>query len=111
MTKEVVTTFDKDNIPAKHIQLGPLLISPEYFSERMIEIVDMALSKRMVGELKIANIIDKDGILLDDPRRCNWRSTIAQTASEINDSLVADESPLSEVINVAWGMHGMARDG
>eukprot|EP00978_Attheya_sp_CCMP212_P004397 scaffold9605_cov45-Attheya_sp.AAC.5 len=108
--KEVVTAFDKENIPAKHIQLGPLLISPEYFSER-IETVDMALSKRMVGELKIANIIDKDGILLDDPRRCNWRSAIAQTASEISDSLVADESPLSEVINVAWGMHEMARDG
>jgi hypothetical protein len=48
--------------------------------------------------------------LRNDPRRSDWRSVLAPFAASMGDSMVADKSALSEVLNVAWGMHEMSRD-
>jgi hypothetical protein len=55
-------------------------------------------------------MIDEDGFLSQDPRRSDWRS-ILQDYAKGGDSLVADRSPLSEVLNAASGMHEMTRNG
>lgn len=52
-------------------------------------------------------------MLVDDPRHTDWRSAVQQAMSAASaqhpalaaQSLVADESPISELINVAWAQH------
>jgi len=73
--------------------------------------VESDLSKQMVQDLKDAKLIDDNGLLEIDPRKSDWRPVLQKHADKINDSMIADASPISEVMNVAWGMHEMARDG
>jgi hypothetical protein len=93
----------------KHIQLPALLISsPSFFSER-IPNLPMSRSTSIVNSLKKDGYIDDVGFLLQDPRQSDWRLAVRQFSG--SDNLIADESPLSEVMNVAYGMHEMTRDG
>jgi hypothetical protein len=93
----------------KHIQLPALQISsPSFFSER-IPNLPMSRSTSIVNSLKKDGYIDDVGFLLQDPRQSDWRLAVRQFSG--SDNLIADESPLSEVMNVAYGMHEMTRDG
>ena len=57
-------------------------------------------------------------MLVDDPRQTNWRAAISPALRAAlpgarpgaGDSLVPDESCLSEVLNVAWGVHEIFGD-
>jgi len=61
-------------------------------------------------------MLTPEGKLKSDPRRTDWRSTFARNEAAqaavkaSNDSLVADRSALSEVLNVAWAMHELVGD-
>jgi hypothetical protein len=46
-----------------------------------------------------------NGMLADDPRRTGWRTVLLPHIPSSIDSLVADESPVSEVLNAAYAMH------
>jgi len=96
-----------EGVPARHIRLPPLQIAPDFFAQR-IGVQYTERSKQMVGLMKEKGML-KDGYLTEDPRSSEWRSLLGQFALE--DSMVNDLSPLSEVLNVAWGMHEMSRDG
>jgi hypothetical protein len=62
--------------------------------------------------LKQAGYIDhNDGRLTLDPRHSDWRSIVQPHIPISQDSLTADASPISEVMNAAYGMHEMAREG
>ena len=52
----------------------------------------------------------KDGFLTQDSRESDWRSHLASLALE-QDPLVLNKSAISSILNVAWGMHEMSRDG
>ena len=69
-------------------------------------------SKAMVGALRAANYLDpQTHSLVDDPRQSNWRDVLRAHVPESKDNFVADESPVSEVMNVARAMHELSRDG
>ena len=63
----------------------------------------------MVDALKKNGLL-QDGFLTQDPRRFDWRPHLAPLALK-NDTLVPDQSEILEVLNCAWGMHEMTRDG
>ena len=44
-------------------------------------------------------------MLVDDPCRTNWRDALRPVIPEAVDSLVADASPVSEILNAAWARH------
>ena len=46
-----------------------------------------------------------NGMLADDPRRTGWWTVLLPHIPSSIDSLVADESPVSEVLNAAYAMH------
>lgn len=104
-------------IRSRHIRLPSLPIRPNYFSSR-VPGIDLEESTKMVKRLQTEGFLDKDGYLLRDPRRSDWREALRKTTNDApplvaleKDSLVADESAISEVMNVAYGMHEMTRDG
>lgn len=97
-------------IKSRHIRVPPLAITNNFFASRIPEIT-MDQSKRMVEALRKAGFLDSNGYLQDDPRQSHWRETLKPIIDQSVDSLVADQSPISEVMNAAYGMHEMTRDG
>ena len=65
-------------------------------------------SKLFTEALIKARYVDAQGILTEDPRFSNWREIALKSIPHIapvKDSLVADQSPISELMNVAWASH------
>lgn len=108
------TTTTATKVPMKHIRIPPLPILPEFFASRIPEITAKD-SARMFQALRDGGLLDKGGYLLESPRRSNWRNALLAATPPIpavqQDSLVADASSISEVMNVADGRHEMTRDG
>eukprot|EP00980_Cylindrotheca_fusiformis_P020986 scaffold7987_cov200-Cylindrotheca_fusiformis.AAC.15 len=92
-----------------HFRLPALQISsPSFFSER-IQNLPISTSRSIVDSLKSGGYVDEAGFLLEDPRQSDWRSAVRTFSG--SDSLIADESALAEVMNVAYGLHEMTREG
>jgi hypothetical protein len=107
----------------KHIRLPPHNVGPSYFADR-IHGVTLSESEELKKVLTEAGVLNRNtGQVLEDPRKTykQWgvalqAATVSSSSSELQftqrgDYLVADESPISEVLNVAWGYHEMSRDG
>lgn len=106
----IAQTASHSKIKRRHIRVPPLPISSNFFALRIPEI-SMDQSKRIVEAFSKAGLIDSDGYLVDDPRGSHWRATLNTIVNKDVDSLMADQSPISEVMNAAYGMHEMTRDG
>lgn len=68
------------------------------------------LADEVVEALRVAGHIDDAGNVLVDPRRSQWRRAVEHLKGLMNDSLVADKSPLSEVLNHAWAQHEISSE-
>lgn len=107
----LVAANGDQKIRRRQIRLPPLVISEGFFSDRIPEI-SPAGSVELVRALRSAGMLDNEGHLNSNPRRSNWRETFQEAKVDLHqDSLIADQSPLSEVMNTAYGQHEMARDG
>ncbi len=106
----VENTTTNTKIKRKQFRIPPLPIPLDYFSSRIPEIT-LEQSTKIVESFHAANMLDPNGYLLDDPRRTLWREALSTIPGLEHDSLVADKSSISEVMNVAYGMHEMTRDG
>lgn len=98
-------------VPCRQIRLDPLPISQHYFSDRILSITKSTSEQMVIALQQAAFLDDSTGMLTDNPRHCNWRAALKNLVRDNGDSLVADQSPISEVLNVAWGQHEMSRDG
>jgi len=106
----------------KQIRLPSIPITPSFFSDRILEI-SVAESEEMAKVLREAMLLDEvTGELREDPRKNGekWRDALRLASlsgtsllqfTKRGDELIPDKSPISEVMNVAWGFHEMTRDG
>jgi hypothetical protein len=95
----------------KHIRLPSLPLSPTYFSDR-IPIMTQEESSRIYTALLQNGYLDPNTkLLIQDPRQSQWRYLVWPLLTSSQDTLQADRSPISEVLNVAYGQHEMAREG
>jgi len=73
--------------------------------------MNLSVAETVVQALRQGGFIDVEGYLNQDPResRDGWFSLLKGlspfNASSPTDSLLADESPVSELLNVAWAQH------
>eukprot|EP00756_Hemistasia_phaeocysticola_P045023 Hpha_TRINITY_DN18796_c0_g1::TRINITY_DN18796_c0_g1_i1::g.47540::m.47540 len=72
---------------------------------------------RMVaGALRSKGFLDESGLLRRDPRRSEWRAALegkdtVELLRQSADELVPDESPISELLNLAYAQHEIVSDG
>ena len=112
MEKRAVAAVDalrSDGIPSSLVRLAPLKIEKDFFTTRIGPAYDVTRSRAMVEALEKSGLL-KDGFLTQDSRESDWRSHLASLALE-QDPLVLNKSAISSILNVAWGMHEMSRDG
>lgn len=103
---EVLSRYD-----TKSIEFS---ISPKPVTERFL--LDAVprwspdLVRRVVEALQKGGHLDEKYNLLSNPRHSNWRDSVSKLREELNDSLVPDESALSEELNKAWAAHEITAD-
>jgi hypothetical protein len=94
-------------------------VEPQLFTSR-IRGLELPTARQLHRRLVEAQLLDGDGFLRYDPRRSDWRQAVADDAAlaqklpglapGVADTLQPDESPLAEVLNVAWAMHEIVSD-
>ena len=113
-TREIVESEvraqNEDGVaPAVQLDLPRREITSAFFAERVPGSYDRDKSADMATALAEGGFLAEDGTLIEDPRESRWRDVLRPFAAS-DDGLVADKSPLSEVMNVAYAKHEMARD-
>ena len=92
----------------KEMILRPLKLDPLFFNAHS-QHLSAADSATLVAALLEAKFIDKEtSYLVQDPRQSLWRAVAAKALPHIVpsvDSLVADASGISELLNLAWAVH------
>ena len=90
----------------------PKPITPEFLVYRDYKAVSSyRIAHELIKSFKDNNIIDNNNYLYIDPRsnKVNWRDIVYKAIPEAikqeGDSLVADQSALCELMNVAYGQH------
>jgi alpha-beta hydrolase superfamily lysophospholipase len=69
--------------------------------------VSHAAAAAIAAAMRTTKFVDDKGHLLHDPRHSAWRKSVREvlTTFGVHDNLAADRSPISEAMNVAFGMH------
>ncbi|ETO18336.1 hypothetical protein RFI_18937, partial [Reticulomyxa filosa] len=87
---------------------GPLPIHPTFFSDNLPGKFDEPSSQQLHLLFASKNVINSTGYLNKDPRKnTEWKAIVRSTSffAKLQDSLLPDESPLSELMNVAFAYH------
>jgi hypothetical protein len=106
---------------AEMVVAPALPITPHFFSDRIPNFprphIDAStatvLSAKIHSRLRSAGMLDRDGLLLEDPRQTAWRDALRdllETGQLLRDTLEADKSPISEELNVAFAGHEITAD-
>ena len=71
LIKEKVTLLKQDKIPTMEFQAKPKPLHEKFFM--YADVLASDESKRFFDALKANNYLDKDGLLISDPRSSDWR--------------------------------------
>lgn len=99
-------------VPTKIVEVHPRPLTPSWLHERCAPEISGAQSEAIYNAMKSANLLDVSGKLVSDPRQSNWRELLEQrkVAGLETIRVQADESPLSEELNVLWAGHEIVGD-
>lgn len=120
MVQKCMRKLRQGGVATAEIAVPPAKPTAGFFLQR-IERLAPAAAIQLHGALKRAGLLDADGYLADDPRRTEWREVLRADAKLMaqlpgpspngpSDTLRADESAVSEALNVAWAMHEIVSD-
>ena len=105
MTRDIWTTTQLEKFTGKMIRLHAIPLTNDFWRVRVPSLSREDILRIMEAFHKDKRI-DEHGFLVEDPRNVpTWRESLPDF------DLVADRSPISEAMNVAYGMHEMTRDG
>ena len=106
---------------AAALEVMPAKPTASFFMQR-IERLTHESATALHAALKKAKLLDEEGHLAIDPRRSAWRDAVRGAGGGLHeqlpgpgaggapDTLVSDESAVSEALNVAYAMHEIVSD-
>ncbi len=117
--KQLVTYLRKQGGQALDLVKEVTPLTPHFFSNN-IDSIDIDTSEMIFKRLRKGGhphgfLLERLGhlpgfYLTQDPRRSNWREALAEDPKLAGLPLKADESPISEMLNVAWAQHELYSD-
>eukprot|EP00435_Cladocopium_sp_Y103_P045084 s414_g12.t2 len=99
--QENIQDLKSRNVRVSEIRAEPQKVTEEFLTK----CVDAKKAEQLVKAYQEGGIIDSDGFLTNDGRTRFWTATTEKVLGTEKDSLVPDESCMSELMNVAWAMH------
>ena len=97
---ENIQDLKSRKVRVHELRAEPQKVTVEYLSKCL----DEKKAQELVKAYQEEKIIDSDGFITREPRSRHWTSTAKKVVGS-EDTLTADESCLSELMNVAWAMH------
>jgi hypothetical protein len=105
MIHDSIVKLQHENIPVQEYQCKSKPINKTFFNDHG-KVLSLEDSNKLHTSLLEYGYIDKNNYeLIDDPRQSNWRDIVKKILPKNEDSLISDLSPLSELMNVAYGQH------
>ena len=106
---QIAQIMSSKPIPSlKEIVASPLPLFPSYFYDHGQHLSKQD-SRQLVNALIEEGLVDANTKLLkDDPRGSSWRQIARKALPKLvplYDNLIADQSGISELLNLAWAMH------
>jgi carboxypeptidase C (cathepsin A) len=98
----------QEDLSLHNIDTAKYAVKSKQINEAFLQYYNIPQADLIVQSLLAANYIDKTtGLLLEDPRSSRWREVVTNAVPTIKtyDSLVADDSALSEIFNLAYAYH------
>mmetsp|Transcript_6967 Transcript_6967/g.7083 ORF Transcript_6967/g.7083 Transcript_6967/m.7083 type:complete len:187 (-) Transcript_6967:246-806(-) len=95
------------NFSAIELLCHKKLLIPSFFYDHM-SVLSVNDSTALIAGLKLSGLVSRNLTLIDDPRQTEWRQvarTVLPHVVPSKDSLIADESALSELMNLAYAGH------
>eukprot|EP00913_Durusdinium_trenchii_P023023 g21618.t1 len=98
--------FGQD-LTVRKVRTGELRAEPQKVSAQFLtKCLKEDQAQRLSKAFQEQHLVDSQGFLREDPRHRRWIATAESVLGfDAPDSLVADESCLAEVMNVAWAKH------
>ena len=91
-------------VAAHAVKAAPIPITESFFVER-IRGFELKDAQALVQGFRDANLLDSQNFLIDDPRQSKWRGVVKRALPGVGDTLLADQSAISELLNVAYCKH------
>lgn len=120
LVHKCVHHLKQQGVAADQLEIAPQRPTADFFLQRIVRI-DASTARSLHGALQKGGLLDDQGYLSDDPRRTAWREAVSSQrgllarlpgpgAGGPPDSLVSDQSAVSEALNVAWAAHEIVSD-
>ena len=105
LVHDSIVRLKHENIPVEELQCKSKPITSTFFYDHG-KVLNLEDSKKLHLALLENNYIEKTSYeLIDDPRQSGWRKIFKMALPLNDDHLIADLSPISELFNVAYGLH------
>lgn len=104
-----ITILTTLRTPAVEFHVAPHPVTPDFLTDA-VPSWNSSVVAQLVTALKKAHVLRPDYTLMADPRRSAWREAVSHLRGKLNDSFIADQSPLSEELNRAWARHEITSD-
>lgn len=93
------------DLKSRHVRVSEIRAQPQKVTQEfLMKCIDAKKAEQLVKAYQEDGIIDSEGFLTNDGRSRFWTGS-AEKVLGTSESLVADESCMSELMNVAWAMH------
>ena len=100
-----IVRLKHENIPVEELKVQSKPITSTFFYDHG-KVLNLEDSKKLHLAFIANNYIEKTTYeLKDDPRQSQWRTIFRKTLPLNDDNLIADLSPISELMNLAYGQH------
>ena len=96
MIRRQLVDFRRRGVDADEFPVEPRPVTASLFPH---------LGPDLVNALHDDGFLGPDGLLLQDPRASNWRTTAKKIIPPDVDTLYPDASPVSEILNEAFAFH------
>ncbi|CAK9077627.1 unnamed protein product [Durusdinium trenchii] len=107
MPRDSHTAHAVKDLTVRKVRTGELRAEPQKVSAQFLtKCLKEDQAQRLSKAFQEQHLVDSQGFLREDPRHRRWIATAESVLGfDAPDSLVADESCLAEVMNVAWAKH------
>jgi hypothetical protein len=111
--RESTAELKAANVPTKALLIEP---KPLLDTFAFYNVLQPSQRVSFINGLQAKGLVNKEGYLLEDPRHMHreWHAVASATMPDVVptiDALVADESPISEVMNIAFASHEISGEG
>ncbi len=102
-----IEALSSRGVEAINLMVAPSPITPSYFVDHGHGYFSWEEAKGLVAAFTHANMLSPAQILVHDPRQEDWRKVVTDALPQLatRDGMVADASPLSELMNMAHAFH------